>query len=996
MPQEERKLLKSYSVFTKKKTHQSVNDGTIYERDWLTTGGVDKFLPKQKPYYHDGNFIITANDDAVKSKDYETDDFEKINGNDEWTLEEIEKNEKNEESDIANDLLHNNIYDLRKFAYFGSCVELFRGTINGLLERFPGELYFSDSLVYYTFKEKGKEPIPKVLSVGSYQYVVSNPFNINIHLENVREVENYLRYFANEGYKNYEIIIGDSSNGTDVTSFSVSKVNECAAVGDEIATITINSYTIKYVKGEGENYYLHNSPNSKIHIRPKKEFIDNFFESLDSFEEIMLNRNTYPKYTAKFNLIEQTDYGVKTVCESFTFPTGLGDYNIGGSTETFSSYLNKLINVAEKYDEMYTDNIYRMLTHETLKNFDFTIDIETQNTDSYQEGHDRLKKLLRIYGREFDDIRLNIEKIKDVSLLSYNELTNEQRKYLKDKLVYEGFDLRNIYPILSAQGDGNNCYKFSYDKSSTYKPFKADFKYYYDNGEIKKANTDSNEIITIQTINGKTESCIAKVFKKYNSSNTYNTNYINDEFFKRLRLNSRNLFRHKGSAYGIEKILSMFGLSSKRMIQRMDENSKNLIALKSNAVGGNPPNFNYDYDISECSIQGVGTISGDDVKKIQYYNSIKLLEFNDDSLYAGLPVIEIDGILYPFFDTSKPHDGNMAYQMNGGWLKYEFEVFNKDNCPTEGDFTYTIRDVRAVNSIDELIQIPYEELYDGMVVKILNKKKDIAIANSNIYNILYDSFDTSKSNPFIYLSSENKKFYVGNNSYDEITTVTYNNNHKEINVTYSAKDMEEGALIKVYLNNSTPIPFDYNGFTDGNNNTEVSQYKKYTPNNRSYSYNTLDNWSDITEDELNGINTAIDYYEGNNPHNGIPFYDDGEEYLNRFRHLFKYSLENDLFDIRCFGSRAQYEAEKQDIYNLGFNIGTPTCKSIADLDNEKANIVNDVKQSLSIMPTKRINIDFSPLFGRINATTEFKKYFLSVIMNYCQQFIPSTAICHIS
>ena len=107
-------------------------------------------------------------------------------------------------------------------------------------------------------------------------------------------------------------------------------------------------------------------------------------------------------------------------------------------------------------------------------------------------------------------------------------------------------------------------------------------------------------------------------------------------------------------------------------------------------------------------------------------------------------------------------------------------------------------------------------------------------------------------------------------------------------------------------------------------------------------------------------------------------------------------MENDLFDIRCFGSRAQYEAEKQDIYNLGFNIGTPTCKSIADLDNEKANIVNDVKQSLSIMPTKRINIDFSPLFGRINATTEFKKYFLSVIMNYCQQFIPSTAICHIS
>ena len=123
MANNNQKFIKSYSVFVKKKTHQQVNDGTIFERDWLTTGGVDKFLPGQIPIYKNGNFIITVNNDPIQSKDYVTDDFEKINGQDEWTLEEIEKAETNEDNNITPDnLLKNNIYDLINQSNYTSIV----------------------------------------------------------------------------------------------------------------------------------------------------------------------------------------------------------------------------------------------------------------------------------------------------------------------------------------------------------------------------------------------------------------------------------------------------------------------------------------------------------------------------------------------------------------------------------------------------------------------------------------------------------------------------------------------------------------------------------------------------------------------------------------------------------------------------------------------------------------------------------------------------------
>jgi hypothetical protein len=65
------------------------------------------------------------------------------------------------------------------------------------------------------------------------------------------------------------------------------------------------------------------------------------------------------------------------------------------------------------------------------------------------------------------------------------------------------------------------------------------------------------------------------------------------------------------------------------------------------------------------------------------------------------------------------------------------------------------------------------------------------------------------------------------------------------------------------------------------------------------------------------INTITNYYEGNNPHNGNMVYDNGHEYFTYFKRLFKYSMDENLFDERCYESFfIDYDNE---ISNIGFS-----------------------------------------------------------------------------
>jgi hypothetical protein len=75
--------------------------------------------------------------------------------------------------------------------------------------------------------------------------------------------------------------------------------------------------------------------------------------------------------------------------------------------------------------------------------------------------------------------------------------------------------------------------------------------------------------------------------KPFTDEKEYTYLDVNNEFLRRLKLNSRAIWRHKGTIDGIEMILGMFGLKSKRWCE----------SLYSGCCPDNSPLP--DYDISE-------------------------------------------------------------------------------------------------------------------------------------------------------------------------------------------------------------------------------------------------------------------------------------------------------------------------------------------------------------------------------------------------------------
>ena len=202
------------------------------------------------------------------------------------------------------------IFKLQNFAYYGSCSELIRTSINNIATKFPGELFVDyitsgDTLVgyraYYT-DINGERQTASVTETGGtiFNNVVSNPFKIDIVTKNVTDaqlLENSLKYFAINGVNNYVAIdyLNDSLFIIDIDVKLIEELTEDGEVkvkcpGDVIALVeieTVNETVIMYVVklDNNEVVYLTDDSMLKWHIRPKEQFLNDFYKNLDTFEK---------------------------------------------------------------------------------------------------------------------------------------------------------------------------------------------------------------------------------------------------------------------------------------------------------------------------------------------------------------------------------------------------------------------------------------------------------------------------------------------------------------------------------------------------------------------------------------------------------------------------------------------------------------------------------------------------------------------------------------
>ena len=687
-------LVKSHSNYVLKSRHQDVSDGTIYERDITTIGGVNQFAKGMTPIYRSNNFIITVRNDKGSTNTYGNSKWEKNrNSGNTWTLENLSGlTSSDESSDSTKIVLKQDYYDFCDFAYYGSLSELFRASITDILSRFPGELYGTSHNTYYTTAiTVDGESIEDSEIIGSEDvYELDNPFGIDIHSTNVPSDADSKKYFANGGYKNYELIDDKNPEKSPekITSWSSNTTNNNACVGNELGTIDIKTIN---KSGETKEYkiYAYMGENFKVtymfdknslegdsleyvHIRPLSRFLDDFYNGCDNFEKLLMNRKSTPLYKATFSVLKEGDYGMYREFETFVFPTTYGGYNIDANDYGFTDYTARLSEIGEFYDNRVTDNIYRAMTHEAIKNFDWTYTREYTSGDEeeYVIGGQKMQKALRVIGREFDEIKSYIDNLKNSNRLSYDERGNMPDYFLKDTLNDDGWDIKLVYPY-DGEADSNGKCSFSissqdnvvrpYDNMELEFDKEGFFMYKDDEEKVTKApcgyeGTDYNFV----SANGKGSTwyrcTIRNRIKPYSSLKEYSYHDVSNSFLRRLRLNSRQIWRNKGTLEGVEMILGMFGMKSERYCD---------LANAENGCLGLKP----DYKIEEFSWKTEPIEDKWDclhnMYRIDWINSTKNIIYDyrgtsnysnassDYISYQGLPIVYRDDNVDVSFDNGK-------------------------------------------------------------------------------------------------------------------------------------------------------------------------------------------------------------------------------------------------------------------------------------------------------------------------------------------------------
>lgn len=118
--------------------------------------------------------------------------------------------------------------------------------------------------------------------------------------------------------------------------------------------------------------------------------------------------------------------------------------------QTGSETSEDLQTICNFCDDRYTDNLYRAMTHDAIKNMDNTLVHNNEDINDYLLGHTKISELIRCIGRQLDKIKLYADNIKYINNLSYGDINSMPNYLLTDKLELMGWE---IYPSYENSDD---------------------------------------------------------------------------------------------------------------------------------------------------------------------------------------------------------------------------------------------------------------------------------------------------------------------------------------------------------------------------------------------------------------------------------------------------------------------------------------------------------------------------------------------------------------
>ena len=709
---------------------------------------------------------------------------------------------------------------------------------------------------------------------------------------------------------------------------------------EETPTAKIYAYILN-----NEIIYLTDYTNSEEEpfvIRPKDEIIENFFNGLDHFEQLLLNRDSKPLYSnvfiTPFERIDKVFYYPR----NYTWPS-YGGYCIDISSSNYAQYVNSLMDMAEKMDELWTDNIYRRMTHEAIRNYDWTYTREFIEGDEQANvlGGERMENVLHIIGRIFDDVKLYIDTMKHTNRITFNGYQNLPDALLSEMLEVNGFGVCSIIPHFydcctkrtlkngdkyidcetfeekTAETDSeyniiSDC--FCYEKYLTYG------QVYIDGDDRKTKSAEENGNYWVYEEPKITESDL-RTFVSNKDSNeevwypTTNVervtiSQLDIEFMKKLILCSKRIFTTKGTCHAIEMMMGMFGygLNDDFKITEYYRETKPI---------------NYDDRLS-----GQTESIGDLIVRI---NQDKRLTRQYDDDVSGIPVGSFalnqhdqqgnvvvqegtnrpiqDTYIIPYYTMERDYDGDLYYQQKGGWgmdltkqvIYSELHKPNPNLTPSNKPLNTALKKVISREFVKNGI---FEGIGEKITISELTPDDNgffIGTINIDIEDVdAYKTYDIKTDGLNLFYKDQN----IDNAEWSRTSCLSEYGWTETLSYLHVASDIPSLLSININNLNNGDIYYvcnlrEYMEYAPSNENNEIpTLYSNFfgltdvfeSENLSGWKNINLDDEDDIFYEKANYLNNLISINEDNNPHVGYSEYDKGEDFFDHMKKPFKAAL----------------------------------------------------------------------------------------------------------
>lgn len=375
-----------------------------------------------------GNFQVTTNYASRTAKDF------KLSG--EWSeyysLENLNitpTESKSLESNNISIRLNFDPYNISRFVYFGSFYELTKVTIENIISKWKGSLYvdrFNESnaalntvlsFSYNVGDDTSTFIVPTEAIVNKFQLNYASTSTIPVSLQAIPSEGEI--YDLNYSYSKYVVWNQETNSKFSVIGFTGSTEDY--------------PYIKLQTKGNPFPTMVGSFTQFNYHVMPMNSEVDLFFNQLKDFEKIILNNLTVPLYTSTFTVPQEADGLISFVDKSFTWPCSDG-YNLDIDTPRYGNYIKDILETSSNFDTYKTDLVSTRFVSESILDFD----TDGSGTEIYGR---KIKKLLRIYGREFDEVKKYIDGISFANVVTYDKLDNTSDDLIKMMAKNLGFDV---------------------------------------------------------------------------------------------------------------------------------------------------------------------------------------------------------------------------------------------------------------------------------------------------------------------------------------------------------------------------------------------------------------------------------------------------------------------------------------------------------------------------------------------------------------------------